>query len=48
MSLLVVLAADLSTLRTDSPAAFTLTLLVVWAFAAAVVGFDWLMRHSGP
>jgi hypothetical protein len=42
------LAADLSTLTTDSPGSFALTLLVVWAFVAAVIGFDWLVRQGRP
>jgi hypothetical protein len=48
MIFLLALAADLPTPSDNSLATFSLTLLTVWALAAAVVGFDWLVRSNKP
>lgn len=48
MIFLLALAADLPTPSDNSLTTFSLTLLTVWAFAAAVVGFDWLVRGDKP
>lgn len=48
MIFLLALAADLP-IPSDNPLiTFSLTLLMVWALAAAVVGFDWLVRGDKP
>lgn len=48
MIFLLALAADLPAPSDNSLTTFSLTLLTVWALAAAVVGFDWLWRGDKP